>query len=75
MNDHDRNNLRFIMSLDDEQFDVWSENIADDDIRYAIELIQQARLELAEQECNLLEFDLVDSDFAEARAVLNKFRL
>lgn len=75
MNDHDRNNLRFIMSLDDEQFDVWSENIADDDIQYAIELIQQARLELAEQECNLLEFDLVDSDFAEARAVLNKFRL
>ena len=63
------------MSLDDEQFDVWSENIADDDIQYAIELIQQARLELAEQECNLLEFDLVDSDFAEARAVLNKFRL
>lgn len=75
MNDHDRSNLRFIMSLDDDQFDAWSENIADDDIQYAIELIQQARLELAEQECNLLEFDLIDSDFAEARAVLNKFRL
>ena len=75
MNDHDRNNLRFIMSLDDDQFDAWSENIANDDIQYAIELIQQARLELAEQEQNLLEFDLFDSDFAEARAVLEKFRL
>lgn len=75
MNDHDRSNLRFIMGLNDEQFDAWSDNVTDDDIQYAIELIKQARLELAEQECNLLEFDLIDSNFAEARAVLNKFRL
>lgn len=75
MNDYDRNNLNFIMSLDDEQFEAWTREISDDDIQYAIELIKQSRVEIADQAQALTEANLVDSDFAEANAVLKKFML
>ena len=75
MNKHDRDNLQFIISLNDEQFDDWASEMTDDDILYAIEILQAARMELVEQEQALMEYDLVDSDLVEARAVLQKFRL
>lgn len=75
MNDYDRNNLNYIMGLDNEQFDAWAQEMPDDDIRYAIEIIQAARLELLEQEHALMEADLEESAFDEARSVLQKFRL
>ena len=75
MNKHDRDNLQFIISLNDEQFDDWASEMTDDDIQYAIEILQAARMELVEQEQALMEYDLVDSDLVEARAVLQKFRL
>lgn len=74
MNDYDRSQLNYIMSLDDYEFELWAMSIPDDDIRYAIELIQQARLENAIQEQELLD-QLEDSDLGEARAVLKKFML
>lgn len=74
MNEYDRDQLNFIMSLDDEAFNDWATAMADDDIKYAIELIQAARLENAILEQELLEA-LEDSDLAEANAVLSKFRL
>lgn len=75
MNDYDRSNLNYIMGLNTEQFDSWALELSDDDIQYAIELIRQARLEVAVQEQNLLDAELEDSNFAEANAVLQKFRL
>ena len=75
MNKHDRDNLQFIISLNDEQFDDWASEMTNDDIQYAIEILQAARMELVEQEQSLMEFDLADSDLAEARSVLQKFRL
>ncbi len=74
MNDHDRSQFDFIMSLSDEEFTEWALSIPDDDVEYAIELIQQARLELSMVEHELLD-NLEQSDLAEARAVLQKFRL
>ncbi len=74
MNDHDRSQFDFIMSLSDEEFTEWALSIPDDDVEYAIELIQQARLELSIVEHELLD-NLEQSDLAEARAVLQKFRL
>lgn len=74
MNKHDRSQLNYIMSLDDQQFELWAMSIPDDDIKYAIELIQAARLESAVQEQELLDA-LEDSDLSEANAVLKKFRL
>jgi hypothetical protein len=46
MNDHDRNNFKYIMSLDEKQFDKWYASISEDDVDYALELMKQARLEL-----------------------------
>lgn len=74
MNKHDRSQFDFIMSLSDEEFTEWALSIPDDDVEYAIELIQQARLELSIVEHELLD-NLEQSDLAEARAVLQKFRL
>ena len=46
MNDHDRNNFKYIMSLNEKQFDKWYASISEDDVDYALELMKQARLEL-----------------------------
>lgn len=74
MNDYDRSQLNYIMSLTDAEFEYWSMSIPEDDVRYAIELIQQARLENAIQEQELLD-QLEDSDLSEANEVLKKFML
>jgi hypothetical protein len=74
MNKHDRIQLNFIMSLSDEDFEDWAQQIPVEDVQYAIELIQQARTEAAIQEQELLD-QLEDSDLAEANAVLKKFML
>jgi hypothetical protein len=72
MNKYDRENYHFIMSLTPKEFDEWYKTISDDDAAYAMELIQQARTELAEQSASL--FDDITS-FKEARKLLKKFTL
>jgi len=68
MNDYDRNNFEFIMSLSPQQFDEWYASISLDDIEYAIELCQAARLEMA------LNTDAV-KDLTEANTILKNFML
>lgn len=68
MNDHDRSNFQFIMSLSLEQFDEWYTNISSDDVDYAIELCQAARLELA------MNVDEV-KDVTQAKQTLKRFML
>jgi hypothetical protein len=68
MNDYDRNNFEFIMSLSPQQFDEWYASISLDDIEYAIELCQAARLEMT------LNTDAVE-DLTEANQVLKSFML
>lgn len=67
MNPNDIKNLEYIKSLTDEQFDDWIETLAQDDIDYALELLQKARANLI-----LLEVELADEveDLAAAQAVL-----
>lgn len=72
MNDRDQNNLNYIMSLTETQFDEWMLEVSNDDINYAIELIQARRAELIEQEHELLENEL---DVSEAAALLKKYTL
>ena len=74
MNSYDRNNLNYIMSLDDQEFEAWALSVPDDEIQYAMELIQTARTERFVIEQELLDA-LEESDLSEARAVLQKFRL
>ena len=49
MNPNDRKNVNFIMSLNDDQFEIWAVELSQDDIDYAVELIKQARLDLLDK--------------------------
>lgn len=77
MNDHDRDNLKFLLSIDDNTFQDFLDQSDDDDIDYAIELIQRHKAELILQE--MVAEEAVDEemglDLSEAQAVLSRFRL
>jgi len=72
MNDWDKNNLNFIMSLKGEQLGDWMDSVDSDDIAYALELIQQ---ELTSLHLQLLETQDEVENFDLAKAVINKFTL
>jgi hypothetical protein len=67
MNPNDIKNLEYIKSLTEEQFDEWIETLAEDDINYALELLQNARANLV-----LMEVELADDveDLTAAQTVL-----
>ena len=46
MNTHDRNNLRFLLSLTDDAFLEFAQSVSQDDIDYALELLIAYRNEL-----------------------------
>ena len=77
MNPYDQSNLKFLLQASDETFQQFLEDSDDDDIDYAIELIQTYKAELMVQELDLEE--AVDQehglDLTDAQTVLNKFRL
>lgn len=68
MNDHDRQNLRFLLALSDEGLRLFLDQCDADDYLYAIELLMVYRMELEE----LSEDDL---DLTEANNILSKFRI
>lgn len=73
MNDHDRNNLNFILSLDTrEKFDQWAQTLSVDDMQYAIDLIKRQRSEIMLQ---TLEFYDDVEDTAHAKNILKGFML
>jgi len=80
MNEWDRDNLNFIMSCSNEEFQAWFEQATDDDITYALELIKQSRCELLEQEFEVFNREserlmLKHGKYPEASAILSKFLL
>lgn len=72
MNDHDRNNLNFIMSLDEDGFEQWSATLSQDDVDYALELIKAARVEVM---MKAAEYSDEIEDTTEAMSVLKGFML
>ena len=68
MNEYERRNLDFIMSMTDEEFDEFFADMPQDDIDYALELIQLGKTDLAMQEYALLDEET--ADLSEARSVL-----
>jgi uncharacterized protein YihD (DUF1040 family) len=72
MNDHDRNNLQFILSLDEKSYDEWTASLTEDDIDYALELLKAARTEAMMHIAQLAD-DVEDS--TEATTLLSKFTL
>lgn len=72
MNDWDKNNLQFILSLDEEGFEDWYATLDDDGMDYAMELLKQARTEIAMQLASLND-DV--EDVSDAENVLKQFTL
>ena len=74
MNNWDKGNLNFILNSTDEDMEDFLSWASDEDLRYALELIQIAKNELAIQEIEMLETE-ANEDFSQAQAVLERFRL
>jgi len=72
MNDWDKNNIQFILSLDEEGFEDWYATLDTDDMDYALELLKQARTEVNMQLVSLHD-DI--EDVSDASSVLKKFTL
>ena len=77
MNQWDRDNLQFILNADEETFAQFLLDSSDDDVEYALELIQQAKAELSVQEFELQENKAEEQgmDLSAAQSVLARFRL
>jgi hypothetical protein len=74
MNNWDKGNLDFILNSTDADMEDFLSWASDEDLKYALELIQIAKNELAIQEIEMLEANAVE-DFSQAQAVLERFRL
>ena len=74
MNNWDRDNLNFLMNASKETLEEWHHYADANDYKYALELLQAARTELAMQELALVDTEAVE-DITEAQAVLARFRL
>jgi hypothetical protein len=73
MNDWDRGNLDFILNSSDADLEDFYSWASDEDLLYALQLIQLAKSELEVEEIEMLEED--DQDLSQAQAVLERFRL
>jgi hypothetical protein len=74
MNDWDRGNLDFILNSSDADLEDFYSWASDEDLLYALQLIQLAKAELEVEEIEMLEAE-ADEDVSQAQAVLQRFRL
>jgi len=74
MNDWDRGNLDFILNSSDADLEDFYSWASDEDLLYALELIQLAKAELEVEEIEMLEAE-ADEDLSQAQAVLERFCL
>lgn len=74
MNEWDRGNLNFILNSSESELEDFYSWATDDDLVYALELIQMAKAELMVKEIELQDSD-ADEDLSLAKAYLERFRL
>ena len=76
MNEHDRNNLEFLLNANDATIKDWSAQVPQDDIDYAHELLALYSQELREQAIALkIEAEMSLSDnYHEANMVIDRIR-
>ena len=72
MNNWDKNNLQFILSLDEESFEDWYATLSTDDMDYAMELLRTARTEVAMELASLND---EVKNVSEAASILKQFTL
>ena len=64
MNEHDRNNLDFLLHANKAQLSKWFATITEDDMKYAFELLQMAKTETELQLLEVLD-EVEDTDDAD----------
>jgi hypothetical protein len=76
MNEHDRDNLQFLLTVDADTFKDWYSQTDAEDHEYAQELLAMYSLELKERSIALrIEAELMTMDkFEQAQAVIGKIR-
>jgi hypothetical protein len=74
MNTWDRDNLNFLLTASRKTLEDWHDQADEDDLAYAMELLQQASDELTLKELAVLD-QVADEDLTAAQAVLSMFRL
>lgn len=76
MNDWDQNNLNFLLSLTQDEFEQFMNDSSDDDLAYALELVQREKSTVLNKMEELIDIVANDNmDLTEAQSVLAKFRL
>jgi len=75
MDKWDRDNLNFLLTVDEDTFDEFMAQSSEDDIQYAIELIQTHKAGLLTRQLELEDALVEETGLDQARAVLNRFRL
>lgn len=77
MNEYDRNNLNFILTLSTpEDWENWAESLSEDDLRYALELVKTAQAESFVQMLELQEELQAEEglDCSEAMSFINRVK-
>lgn len=75
MKKHDRDNLKFIMTCSEKDFDSWMNEATNDDVEYAMELIRQAKTELMIEEMELHETAIMfEDDVMDAKQILERIK-
>ena len=70
MNEHDRENLRFLLTTDPKVLEDWYDSISDDDRKYAAELLIMFNNELKQLDPSA---EIEDENFEAGSAFLDKF--
>ena len=74
MDENDRNNLDFLLGLDPVGMRDWLAAVDEDDVKYAFELLAEAKLHLAMRETELAaEFNDHVEDLSQASEYLARF--
>lgn len=74
MNNWDKENLNFILNSNDADMEDFLSWASDEDLAYALELIQLAKAELELEQILMLETE-DNLDTSQAQAILERFRL
>jgi len=75
MKKYDRDNLKFLMTCPEKDFDSWMNEATSDDVSYALELIRQAKSELLVEEMELHETAIMfDDDMTDAKQLLERIK-
>ena len=65
-------NLTWIRSAPEEEFQEWMSQASDDEIRYALELLATAKKQMTDEMTYLNDYEIVD--FTDAKALIERIK-